>query len=143
MLGQEDLEFGRIVEVESEAKSPLLLISAAGYDASFKVDEISKKQSKKLFSVAIGSAEGFEQAEQAIMSASKIGSWVLLKNVHLAPTWLYEIEKKIHQLTPHKNFRIFMTMEFNPKVPSSLIRISRTFVFEPPSGIKASLQRTF
>lgn len=63
MLGQEELEFGKIVEVESEAKSPLLLISAAGYDASYKVDEIARKLNKKLFSVAIGSAEGFEQAE--------------------------------------------------------------------------------
>lgn len=36
-----------------------------------------------------------------------------------------------------------MTMEFNPKVPTTLIRQSRTFVFEPPSGIKASLNRTF
>jgi len=115
------MEFGKVVETDSDAKSPLLLISAVGYDASYKVDEISKKLNRKLFSVAIGSAEGFEQAEQAINSASKIGSWVLLKNVHLAPSWLYEIEKKLHQLNPHKNFRIFMTMEFNPKVPTTLI----------------------
>jgi dynein heavy chain 1 len=36
-----------------------------------------------------------------------------------------------------------MTMEFNPKIPSTLIRMSRAFVFEPPSGIKASLTRTY
>lgn len=121
MLNQEEMEFGKSVETDSDAKNPLLLISAVGYDASFKVDEVAKKLNKKLFSVAIGSAEGFEQAESAINSASKIGSWVLLKNVHLAPAWLYEIEKKLHQLNPHKNFRIFMTMEFNPKVPTTLI----------------------
>lgn len=34
-------------------------------------------------------------------------------------------------------------MEFNPKVPSTLIRQSYKLVFEPPSGIKASLQRSF
>jgi len=90
------MEFGKVVETDSDPKSPLLLISAVGYDASFKVDEIARKLNKKLSSIAIGSAEGFEQAEQFINSASKIGSWVLLKNVHLAPAWLYEIEKKIH-----------------------------------------------
>ena len=43
-------------------------------------------------------------------------SWVLLKNVHLAPQWLVTLEKKLHTLTPHTNFRLFLTMEINPKV---------------------------
>lgn len=54
-----------------------------------------------------------------------------------------EIEKKIHRLVPHENFRLFLAMEFNPKVPSTLIRQSYKLVFEPPDGIKASLQRTY
>ena len=43
-------------------------------------------------------------------------SWVLLKNVHLAPQWLVSLEKKLHSITPHANFRLFLTMEINPKV---------------------------
>jgi dynein heavy chain 1 len=55
--------------------------------------------------------------------ASKSGNWVLLKNVHLAPNWLSELEKKIHRLNnPNSNFRLFLTMEDNPKVPATLIR---------------------
>lgn len=42
--------------------------------------------------------------------------WVLLKNVHLAPQWLVSLEKKLHSLTPHAAFRLFLTMEINPKV---------------------------
>ena len=38
--------------------------------------------------VAIGSAEGYDIAQKAIDSASKEGFWVILKNVHLAPSWL-------------------------------------------------------
>jgi len=38
---------------------------------------------------------------------------------------------------------LFLTMEFNPKIPANLIRLSRVYVFEPPSGVKASLQRSF
>ena len=34
-------------------------------------------------------------------------------------------------------------MEIHPKVPRTLIRMSQVFVFEPPAGIKASLQRTY
>lgn len=53
--------------------------------------------------MALGSAEGFDLAEKAINMSSKNGNWVLLKNVHLAPLWLSELEKKIHRLvTPHE-----------------------------------------
>jgi hypothetical protein len=34
-----------------------LLVSAPGYDASAKVEEIAKANNKKLFSIAIGAAE--------------------------------------------------------------------------------------
>ena len=46
--------------------------------------------------------------------------WVLLKNVHLAPQWLVTLEKKLHTLNPHAAFRLFMTMEINPKVQSKV-----------------------
>jgi dynein heavy chain 1 len=36
-----------------------------------------------------------------------------------------------------------MTMENNPKVPSTLLRASHVLVFEPPSGIKAALLRSY
>ena len=70
---------------------------------------------------AAGSAEGFSQADKAINSATKSGRWVMLKNVHLAPQWLVQLEKKLHSLTPHANFRLFLTMEINPKVYTSLL----------------------
>ncbi|KIK36836.1 hypothetical protein CY34DRAFT_16111 [Suillus luteus UH-Slu-Lm8-n1] len=33
--------------------------------------------------------------------ASRQGTWALLKNVHLAPTWLGQLEKKLQTLNPH------------------------------------------
>lgn len=132
-----------VIEKESSAKSPILMCSAPGFDPSYKVDALAKEMGIRTISVAIGSQEGFDQADKAIATASKSGYWVLLKNVHLAPSWLSELEKSIYRLTPHQNFRLFLTMEFNPKVPSTLIRQSYKLVFEPPSGIKASLQRSY
>ena len=90
VLGEEvvnvgDLDLMKIVEKESSAKSPLLLVSAPGFDASYKVDMLAKQANKKYTSVAIGSPEAFDLVDQAIKGAAKTGSWVLLKNVHLAP----------------------------------------------------------
>lgn len=66
-------------------KNPIMLVSAPGYDASYRVEMLAKQCGKKYTSVAIGSPEAFKQVDDAIRKASKSGNWVLLKNVHLAP----------------------------------------------------------
>ena len=86
-------------------------------------------------SAAMGSAEGFTIADKAIASAAKGGTWVLLKNVHLAIDWLNALEKSFYSMNPKDDFRLFLTMEFSPRIPANLIRLSRVFVFEPPSGL--------
>ncbi|CAO1413898.1 unnamed protein product [Diamesa tonsa] len=138
-----ELDFGACVEHELISYTPALLCSVPGYDSSSRVDDLAAELNKQYTSIAIGSAEGFNQAERAINMACKTGRWVLLKNVHLAPQWLVQLEKKMHSLTPHSGFRLFLTMEISPKVPVNLLRAGRIFVFEPPPGIRANLLRTF
>ncbi|KFM80266.1 Dynein heavy chain, cytoplasmic, partial [Stegodyphus mimosarum] len=138
-----ELDLASIVENEVKSNTPVLMCSVPGYDASGRVDDLATELIKSITSIAMGSAEGFSQAEKAINSASKTGRWVMLKNVHLAPQWLVQLEKKLHTLKPHALFRLFLTLEIHPKVPVNLLRAGRIFVFEPPPGIKANLLRTF
>ncbi|XP_054005626.1 dynein heavy chain, cytoplasmic isoform X1 [Hylaeus anthracinus] len=138
-----ELDFASVVENELKATVPALLCSVPGFDASGRVDDLAAESGKQIASIAIGSSEGFNQADRAINMAVKAGRWVLLKNVHLAPQWLVQLEKKLHSLQPHASFRLFLTMEINPKVPVNLLRAGRIFVFEPPPGIRANLLRTF
>jgi dynein heavy chain 1 len=138
-----EFDLGSIIEKEIKASTPILMCSVPGYDASGRVDDLAAELNKTITSIAIGSAEGFSQAEKSINSASKNGKWVLLKNVHLAPQWLIQLEKKLHTLQTHPTFRLFLTLEIHPKVPVNLLRAGRIFVFEPPPGIRANLLRTF
>ena len=47
-------------------------------------------------------------------------------------------------MTGHKStFRLFLTMELNPNVPSSLIRQCYKLNFAPPEGIKQNLLNTY
>lgn len=140
---EKELNLAELWESELRATVPILLCSVPGYDASGRVDDLAVELKLPLASIAIGSAEGFSQAEKAINVAVKSGRWVLLKNVHLAPQWLVQLEKKLHSIQPHSNFRLFLTMEINPKLPVNLLRAGRIFVFEPPPGIRANLLRTF
>ena len=136
------LDLVTIVETEIKAATPVLMCSVAGYDSSGRVEDLAVETNKQLISIAIGSSEGFTQAEKAINNSSKNGRWVLLKNVHLAPQWLVQLEKKLHNLQPHSSFRLFLSMEINPRIPSNLLRLGRCLVFEPPPGIRANLVRT-
>mmetsp|Transcript_1142 Transcript_1142/g.3133 ORF Transcript_1142/g.3133 Transcript_1142/m.3133 type:complete len:586 (+) Transcript_1142:1-1758(+) len=90
----------------------------------------------------MGSPDGYDLADKAVVSAASKGGWVLLKNVHLAPAWLHNLEKRLHSIEASKDFRLFLTMEIHSGVPTSLIRQSQVVVYEPPMGVKASLQRS-
>ena len=46
---------------------------------SGRVDDLATELGKTMTSIAIGSEEGFTQADKAINTASKNGRWVLLK----------------------------------------------------------------
>lgn len=137
------LDLGPIVENEIVSNKPILMCSVPGYDASSRVEDLSTQTNQQLISIAIGSAEGFNQAENAIASSARQGRWVLLKNVHLAPQWLVTLEKRLHAMPAHNQFRLFLSMEIHPKLPSNLLRMGRIFVYEPAPGIKANLLRTF
>uniref|UniRef100_A0A915D8F2 Dynein heavy chain n=1 Tax=Ditylenchus dipsaci TaxID=166011 RepID=A0A915D8F2_9BILA len=129
-------------EIIERSKTPLLLCSATGFDASGRVEDLATEMNKEVTSIAIGSSEGFNQADAALSSASKSGRWILLKNVHLAPSWLTQLEKKLHNLKPHPQFRLLLTAEIHPKLPVSIIQASRVLVFEPSTGLKANLLRS-
>ncbi|GAB6020623.1 Dynein heavy chain, cytoplasmic [Chamberlinius hualienensis] len=143
LQAEREFNLGQIVEEEIKASTPVLMCSVPGYDASGRVDDLAAELSKGITSIAIGSSEGFNQAEKAINSAVKSGRWVMLKNVHLAAQWLVQLEKKLHNIQPHSSFRLFLTMEINPRIPVNLLRAGRAFVFEPPPGVRANLLRTF
>lgn len=138
-----ELDLVEITERESHCNEPLILCSMPGYDASSKVDDLAARLKKPYKALAMGSDEGFDLADKTILSAAKSGSWVLLKNIHLAPQWLVQLEKKLHNLSPNAQFRLFMTSEIHPKLPANLLRMAQVLVFEPPPGIKANLQHSF
>lgn len=139
MSSQSAFDLKYMVSDEVVPTTPLALVSVPGYDASYRVENLIRDTSARSVSVAMGSQEGFTLAEQAIAGAARQGSWVLLKNVHLAPSWLSTLEKRLQSLSPHRGFRLFLTMEANPVIPVNILRQSRIIMNEPPPGIKANL----
>lgn len=132
-------DLARIVK-ENPSGSPVALCASPGFDASYKVDQLVERTSVSCANVAMGSNESVASADAALASAAANGSWVQIKNVHLAAEWLQNLVKRIDSLKPHDDFRLFLSMETSPKIPSSLLRASRVLMYEQPAGIRANMR---
>jgi len=135
-------DLGDIVKQVGPA-TPICLSSTPGFDASYKVENLVDKTHSTCTNIAMGSNEGLASADKAVSNAAATGSWVLIKNVHLAPTWLQSLEKRIDSLKPHPDFRLFLSMETSPKIPVNLLRASRILMYEQPAGIRANMKDSF
>jgi len=136
----------QVTQDELSPTVPLLLCSAPGHDVSGRVEAMAREAKKDISSVAMGSTEGYEVAESLLATASKRGNWMILKNVHLCTDWLREtFVKKLQSLglSTHEDFRIFITSEINPNLPTGLLRLCDLIVAEAPTGIRASMARFF
>ncbi|WWC63949.1 uncharacterized protein I303_106555 [Kwoniella dejecticola CBS 10117] len=142
LASQAGYDLQAVVANEVSPTHPIALASVPGYDASYRIDNLCRAVGTACAYVAMGSTEGFTLADQAIANAARTGTWVLLKNVHLAPGWLAQLEKRLHSLSPNRNFRLFLTMETNPVIPVNILRQSRIIMNEPPPGVRANLLDT-
>lgn len=73
--------------------------------------------------VALGQGQT-DAAAAAVRSAAAAGTWVCLKNMHLAVWWLPQLERLLQQLTRHADFRLWLTTEPHPLIPAGLLSTS-------------------
>jgi dynein heavy chain len=74
------------------------------------------------------------------------GSWVLLQNCHLAPSFMPELEKISENADPatlHKEFRIWLTSMPSNVFPVPLLMKGIKMTYEPPRGVRNNLLRSF
>ncbi|KXZ45909.1 DHC7 protein [Gonium pectorale] len=133
-----------LIDSESKPEEPVLFITTPGADPSQELSEYAATTLGKdrYFEIAMGQGQA-EKAVTLLRECAKSGDWLVLKNVHLAVSWLPSLEKELLMLQKHENFRLFLTSEPHPKFPSTLLEMSLKITFEAPPGIKKNLQRTY
>ncbi|KAK6455692.1 dynein heavy chain, cytosolic [Scheffersomyces xylosifermentans] len=122
--------------------SPIILASPEGYDATFKVEQITEGN-QKLRIVSMGSKEGIEMANKEIQSAATNGTWILVQNVQMAPIWLSQLEKKLDSLSPTNGFKLFLTCNITSHLPSSLVSRSKVLIYENQPTLKNIIYETY
>eukprot|EP00727_Mastigamoeba_balamuthi_P008574 m51a1_g4339 putative cytoplasmic dynein 2 heavy chain 1 isoform x1 (4695) ;mRNA; f:164362-180818 len=138
------LNLARFCKEETTPKDPVLLIVTPGADPSQELEELAEKVigAGNYTQVAMGQGQQ-EVALQAIRGACAKGGWVILKNLHLAISWLPTLEKELNMMQPHENFRLWLTAEAHARFSTILLQSSIKITYEAPPGIKKNLERTF
>ncbi|CAK8696967.1 unnamed protein product [Clavelina lepadiformis] len=123
---------------------PILIVLSPGADPSQELQELASNtiSDENYYQVAMGQGQS-DVAMQLVRECSRNGQWLCLKNLHLVTSWLPILEKELNSLSPHENFRLWLTSEVHPRFPTILLQSSLKVTYEAPPGVKKNLFRTY
>jgi dynein heavy chain len=87
-----------------------------------ELQKLSVLKNVKWASLSLGQGQS-EKAKEAILLAQDQGTWVVLQNCHLAPSFMPTLDGIIEQITEDKgsNFRLWLTSMPSEKFPVSIL----------------------
>lgn len=133
--------------VESRPLTPFICFLSMGSDPTPNIQSLAKKLELSCQSLSMG--QGQEILARKLMKDSlENGGWTLLQNCHLGLDYMNEITILLMDLERagtgfHKDFRLWITTEVHPSFPITLLQLGIKFTNEPPSGMRAGLERTY
>ena len=120
-------------------QTPRLLILSGGVDPTSEIEELAKKHDRYLIQIAL--EENNSQSYEVFKKCLKDGTWLLLKNCHLAPLWLDKLETHLSSDDINSDFRLWLTAEEISSFSKAILRRSLKLSVEAPPGLRRSLER--
>jgi len=74
-----------------------------------------------------------------------MGTWVVLQNCHLAPSFMPTLDALFEEVVPNpeSSFRIWMTTEPSDKFPVTIVQNAVKMTSEPPKGIQQNMIKSY
>ena len=126
---------------DSSNLTPLVFILSPGTDPIGAITTFSAVSNRRLDSLSLGQGQG-PIAERMMKEAMIEGSWVVLQNCHLFPSWMPRLDEIVENMQPkltHQNFRLWLTSYPSNDFPVAILRNGVKLTNEPPKGIRANL----
>ena len=134
------------------SQTPCLFVLYPGVDPTSWVEDLGRErgvtaEAGNFANISMGQGQE-KRADDTIRRMSEIGGWIFLQNVHLMQTWLPTLDEKLETLSPHKDFRVFISAEPPPlpymkNIPEGLLQSCICVANEPPSDLKANMTRAW
>ncbi|XP_017012255.3 cytoplasmic dynein 2 heavy chain 1 [Drosophila takahashii] len=122
---------------QSSCDRPILMISQAENDPT---TELRKWANQKYREMAIG--KGAEKRVLGEMRQAAIdGHWLCVKNVHLVPEFLTQMERELNEMQKSKDFRLWLLCESTEGFSESAIYKCLKVRYEQPKGLKQIVMR--
>lgn len=133
-----------ILNTESNAAQPVLFITEAGTDPSLELEEYALHQvgRTRYHQLAMGQGQTTE-ALKLLHECAEAGHWLLLKNLHLAVSWLSTLELELHHLHAKPDFRLWLTSESHEDFPENLAGATLKIICQLPPGVTNKLKQIY
>uniref|UniRef100_A0A1A9WMF7 Cytoplasmic dynein 2 heavy chain 1 n=1 Tax=Glossina brevipalpis TaxID=37001 RepID=A0A1A9WMF7_9MUSC len=131
-----------VLVTESSCDKPIIMITQTENDPAFEIIAlVSRLRGKdKYQEISIG--RGMEKkALEIVKRSAELGHWVCIKNVHLAPEWLFELNKDLEVLKKSEDFRLWLICESTQGFSDAIIYKYVKVLYEYPSSIKQKAKK--
>ena len=121
------------------ADTPKLFILSGGADPSNDIAGLAEAQGQALVEAAL--EEDNDATFSVFKECLRSGKWLLLKNCHLASSWLEKLEGDLAAPDIHEDFRLWLTSESVSTFSPAILRRSVKMCVEAPPGLRRSMER--
>ncbi|VDO99966.1 unnamed protein product [Soboliphyme baturini] len=129
---------------DSTSNVPILIIASYGDDPSKELDHLAESvvTSDRYVQIAMGQGQ-MERATDLLRECAAVGKWLCIKNLHLAISWIPQLERELKALKLHDSFRLWITTEPNAEYPAMFLQNCLKVTYESPPGLKKNVLRIY